>query len=312
MNRAFVSPEFRARVARLFQGDEHLRVRGVGDMALGWGLERHPRGERYAYDGLKRGVDPAHPILIFKYTLAGWGNFAFKGRRWRVRPGQVFMTRTPAPYRFGLPARSPEWSFFWVSTHHRYVVERVFSRLLKTSPVFSLADDSPLMGATLNLLGGVLHGRFPDFHAREEALFRWMCECERTLERQIHPPDQREQFLEMARKAVMSRLSRPLDVSAVAAACGLSRTHFSHRFRRATGRSPAAWMAQVRTAEAERRLRETSENVETIAAQCGFGSSTQFGRVFRRHYHMTPALYRASAGTPRRGGGHRELEGDAR
>lgn len=262
-------------------------------MAIGWGLETHRRGEPYAYDGLKRGVDRRHPILIFKYTLEGWGSFAFKGRRWRVRPGQVFMTLTPSPYRFWLPSNSPSWTFFWMSIHHRYVAERVFSMLQKTSPVFALAEDSPLMGAALNLLGGVLHGRFPDFHAREESLFRWMCECERALDRQIHPPDRRHEWLESVRQRVIERLSRPLSVDDLARDRGLSRTHFSHRFRRATGMTPAAWMSQVRVGEAERQLRETGEAVETISARCGFGSSTQFGRVFRRFYHVTPGAYRA-------------------
>jgi AraC-like DNA-binding protein len=301
MNRASVTPAFRERIRRLFEGNEALRVRGVGDMAIGWGLETRTPSEHYGYDGLKRGVQRDHPILLFKYTLEGFGAFSFGERRWRIRPGQVFLAMTPSPYRFWLPKRSASWSFFWISIHHRYLAERVFSMLQKTSPVFVLPEDSPLMIASLAILGGVLLGRFPDLHAREAALFHWLCEYERLTDQQLHPADKREELLDTVKRAMMVKLSRPIDVSAVAASCGLSRTHFSHRFRRATGRSPAAYMAQLRAGEAERHLRETAESVQTVAARCGFGSSTQFGRVFRRFYHMTPAAYRTSSGSPRKG-----------
>ncbi len=300
MNRASVTPAFRERIRCLFGGDERLRLRGVGDMAIGWGLETRTTAEHYGYDGLKRGVQRDHPILLFKYTLEGFGAFSFEERRWRLRPGQVFLAMTPSPYRFWLPKRSASWSFFWISIHHRYLAERVFSTLQKTSPVFALSEDSPLMSASLAILGGVLLGRFPDLHAREAALFHWLCEYERLTDQQLHPADKREELLDTVKRAVMAKLSRPIDVAAVAASCGLSRTHFSHRFRRATGRSPAAYMAQLRAGEAERHLRETAESVQTVAARCGFGSSTQFGRVFRRFYHMTPAAYRASSGSPRK------------
>lgn len=265
-------------------------------MAIGWGLETRAREERYAQDGLKRNVSRNHPILIFKYTLEGLGAFAFGEKHWRLHPGQAFLAMTPSPYRYWLPKRSPFWRFLWLSIHHRYIVERVWPSLLKTPPVFNLPEDSPLMRASLALLDGVLLGRFPDMHAREESLFRWLCVYERTRDQQRHPAGRREELLEAVRRTVMRRLSRPIDVSVLAASHGLSRTHFSHRFRRTTGRTPAAWVTQLRASEAERRLRETAESARSIAARCGFGSPTQFGRVFRRLYHMTPAAYRAVAG----------------
>ncbi len=43
------------------------------------------------------------------------------------------------------------------------------------------------------------------------------------------------------------------------------------------------------------RLRESNENMEEVAFECGFGSRRQFFEVFKQHTGKTPATYRAES-----------------
>jgi AraC-like DNA-binding protein len=81
-------------------------------------------------------------------------------------------------------------------------------------------------------------------------------------------------------------------VRALASKFGMSRAYFSHVFRQRTGLSPAHFLAEVRTDEAARLLRDTDQPVKAIAAACGFVDVSHFTKTFRRLQHQTPASFR--------------------
>ena len=81
-------------------------------------------------------------------------------------------------------------------------------------------------------------------------------------------------------------------VSDLAAAHGLSRSHFSRHFKAATGLAPAVWVRQVRLEEAIRRLLGGSDTLEAVAEAAGFADANHFCKVFRRQYHLSPGEFR--------------------
>jgi AraC family transcriptional regulator len=87
-------------------------------------------------------------------------------------------------------------------------------------------------------------------------------------------------------------LPKALDVHALAAGHGMSRTHFSHLFRARTGLTPAHFATEVRIHEAARMLLETHAPLKQIAAACGFANPNHFCKVFRRIQHVSPKAYR--------------------
>jgi transcriptional regulator GlxA family with amidase domain len=78
--------------------------------------------------------------------------------------------------------------------------------------------------------------------------------------------------------------------------CHLSEDYFIRRFRQSLGQSPVAYIQERRVTLAAQRLLFSSESIEVIAAQCGFGNRFYFSRVFKRHTGVAPAAYR---GVPR-------------
>jgi len=79
----------------------------------------------------------------------------------------------------------------------------------------------------------------------------------------------------------------------LAAEAGVSRRSLSRLFRAGLNVSPADFVERVRTDLARRRLLETSDNVETIAVACGFGSLRRMDRAFARSVSASPNEFRS-------------------
>ena len=91
----------------------------------------------------------------------------------------------------------------------------------------------------------------------------------------------------------------------LAAEAGVSRRSLSRLFRAGLNVSPADFVERVRTDLARRRLLETSDNVETIAVACGFGSLRRMDRAFARSVSASPTEFRSRFKT--NGGQHAAL-----
>ncbi len=86
---------------------------------------------------------------------------------------------------------------------------------------------------------------------------------------------------------------RPLDLSELAEAAGLSPTYVGEFFRNRTGIPLVRRLTTLRIDEARRLLARRPEwNITEIAARCGFEDSGYFTRVFRAATGETPTQYR--------------------
>jgi AraC-like DNA-binding protein len=81
-------------------------------------------------------------------------------------------------------------------------------------------------------------------------------------------------------------------LSDIAAASGLSVSHFSRAFRRSTGLAPHAWLLHVRVEAAKTMLRARDSSLSMIALACGFADQSHFTRVFTRRVGLSPGAWR--------------------
>jgi AraC-like DNA-binding protein len=91
-----------------------------------------------------------------------------------------------------------------------------------------------------------------------------------------------------------ARYFEPLDVGDLAAAAGLSRSHFSREFRRAFGVSPHVYLLTRRLERAASLLLTTDRSIADICFSVGLQSVGSFTTSFRRIYGASPAAYRAA------------------
>jgi AraC-like DNA-binding protein len=259
---------------------------------IGRGMENRTVPSEYYLDGSRRGGDPAHPYFVFQYTLKGWGIYHTRGVDTRVEPEMAFTAVIPGPHVYYLPPASPTWQFFYLVVHHPYVVSRMSAAATQFGAVVQIPHYSLLFAKLVHLFEHLSHEKFRDPHAQELALFDFMIEYERHVHAQQISAPAGDRLLDETRGVVLEKLSRPLSVEDLAAKKGMSRSHFSHDFKAATGLSPAQFITQVRLQEVARRLVNGSDKLEIIARDTGFADANHLCKVFRRHYHISPGIYR--------------------
>jgi len=72
----------------------------------------------------------------------------------------------------------------------------------------------------------------------------------------------------------------------------VSESHLSREFHRATGLTFGEYLTRLRARQAREMLIQTSKSISEIALDAGFGSISQFNRVFRRIYGKPPSAFR--------------------
>ena len=92
---------------------------------------------------------------------------------------------------------------------------------------------------------------------------------------------------------IESRYNQPITVQWLADQMGLERCYFSKVFKERTGKTPAAYLAEVRIEKACSLLKETEEPVSAIAAAVG-QDARNFARSFKQVTGKTPRQYLAA------------------
>jgi len=86
-----------------------------------------------------------------------------------------------------------------------------------------------------------------------------------------------------------ANLTTRLSVPEIATQVGLSQRQLERVFRQCLGTTPTMHYLHLRLHRAQLLLRQTSLQVGTIAASCGFSSQAQFSRAYRGRYSVVPS-----------------------
>ena len=95
-----------------------------------------------------------------------------------------------------------------------------------------------------------------------------------------------------ARKFIKEHSVEELSLNKVAKAAGVSRNHFSEKFKQVTGINFVEYVARTRFENACDLLRNPNLRISEIAFATGFQSLSQFNRVFKRISLKSPSQYR--------------------
>jgi AraC family transcriptional regulator len=98
--------------------------------------------------------------------------------------------------------------------------------------------------------------------------------------------------LELVTAAIAERLDEPISVSMLSSVVGLSRSYFSHAFRRSVGLTPHAHVVRSRIERAMTLMAHSEASLSEVALAVGFADQSHFSRVFRRLTGVTPAHWR--------------------
>lgn len=88
-----------------------------------------------------------------------------------------------------------------------------------------------------------------------------------------------------------------LDLSAVAEACGVSRSHLANAFGSSTGWPVMKYLRARRLSRAADALAGGAPDILSVALDAGYGSHEAFTRAFRDQFGVTPEQVRERGGT---------------
>ena len=107
----------------------------------------------------------------------------------------------------------------------------------------------------------------------------------------INPSDEK---MKAMMRFIHSHYQESISVEDIAREAHISKRVCFRLFQENLHMTPLEYMTSYRLRKACQRLVDTNESITQIAYNCGFGSSSYFGKVFRERYGCTPAAYRKS------------------
>jgi AraC-like DNA-binding protein len=283
----------------------YVRLPGVPPVGvLRWSEARHHLGELPWHPH-------AHDFLVLLYVERGGGSFRVDGREWSLGTGDLFVV---APGEVVTPvgsadAEHPEtWAVFFPSD----VVEPSLPGAFLSWRAHPL-----LFPFVRGVVGGAQRLHVPSveragFSERLAALERELRERRDGYNEAVlaHltlvlvavsrlaadvPSDltlRDEPMLAAVFDAIEESYRRPISLSDVARAVGLTPGHLTTVVGRKTGRTVQQWITERRMTEARRLLAETDLTVEAIGARIGYRDASYFIKRFRRSHGAAPQEWR--------------------
>jgi AraC-like DNA-binding protein len=247
-------------------------------------------GSSYSWDGMKRG---SRDLVIWQYTLSGRGALDFGGRTIPLVPGSGFLVVVPEEHRYYLPGNSPHWEFIYASFNGAEAVRIAGECRRRSGVVQNYPPDGTVVKTAWDLLDRCRNNRLAGPYMASSAAYGFLMHLLAASEKTRASRD--ETLVGMVHDYCLQNISRPVSVEDAARFAGLSRWHFSRRFKKASGRSPHDFITDLKMRMAVRRLQSSRDSVKEISLFCGFEDPAYFCKVFKQTYGAPPAEFRSGA-----------------
>ncbi|XHR30490.1 MAG: helix-turn-helix domain-containing protein [Chthoniobacteraceae bacterium] len=244
-------------------------------ISIPYGVSLESRqSRRYSFDNFRRGPEP---MLIIQLTRKGEGCFFTQGREYPVKAGEAFLAFIPEQSAYYFPKQAPApWKFAWLNIYGDLGLSLFRQFRNQFGPVVALPEGSAAGTAFLRLTKFGNAGKFADVYEASAAGYGFLMEWSRQLTRPLY---QHADPIQAAKAMFSSRFREPLGVKELAAQTGLSREHFSRIFTQRVGKSPAAYLRDIRTNAARKMLQNHQISLSEIALRCGFLSVRNLRRA---------------------------------
>lgn len=155
----------------------------------------------------------------------------------------------------------------------------------------------PLIQEDSNILIGRLLYNMVDFYQNEgiESMFQSSMRIYHIFEYLLKPPvlqTESETPIEESIHYIRQNYHEPLNLNKLAEIANLSPYYYAHCFKEETGYSPMEYVTNTRLEQAKIKLIRTQKNVEEIADEVGYSSSSSFINMFVKKVGRFPKQYR--------------------
>ncbi|HWA73314.1 MAG TPA: AraC family transcriptional regulator [Polyangiaceae bacterium] len=159
--------------------------------------------------------------------------------------------------------------------------------------------EDPKLFAILALIGDEADSRAPRSRLFLEQLIDLLCiqllRAHSSVSAAAHPLARRGLAVWQVKRItsyMSENLAADVTLGELANLVGLSRFHFCHAFRLATGCRPHQWLTRLRMDRARALLRTRELRIIDVALAVGYETQSAFAAVFRKSTGLTPSAYR--------------------
>jgi len=246
----------------------------------------------YDWRGMER---PERNMALFQLTLAGEGVLETPGGTIPQRPGSAMLLTIPGRHRYRFdPGRATSWEFLYLCFTGRELL-RVWREIeARTGGSLRLEQGSQTGAMAADLLSRAAGHRIATPYEASSLAYRFAMQAASEALGGPERARSEDPAMARARRLAEEGYRSGLNVASLAEACGMSRFHFTRRFKAACGLSPSRFLATLRAREAARRLKNTNQSVKEIAFACGFYDANHFAKAFRKETGYAPSEYRAA------------------
>lgn len=236
---------------------------------------------------MRRDRGSAEYIVIVCASGAGWVRLGQEVHRVEAR--QALVVPATVSHEYGADAGDP-WTIWWAHLGGKDVPELIESfGATGSSPVVAVRAVERVV-ALLDEIVLALERAPSPAKMLAAAGAAWKLLTQIAVDQLLPQPGDP---LQRAMAYLEDRLDGSIKVPELAALVGVSPSHLTAMFHRATGGGVLAHHTALRMARARQLLDTTSATVTEISRETGYTDAFYFSRQFRRHHGTSPTDYRA-------------------
>jgi AraC family transcriptional regulator len=235
-------------------------------------------------------------LAAIQYTMSGRGRVRFVERQVSVEPGQAMLLYFPHDEQYWIED-GEQWEFFYLTLAGKEVIRCIRGIADRLGPILKLPADSPTLARAAEACADALEHKIESpYHGSRLAyaiLMELLNESRSQTEVPTRPLRAAPPFVAEVEAYCHQNLAHPIGVAEMAQVAKLSKFHFSRKFRKVWGTSPARYLLRLRLELAANLIRSGGHALKDMAHQCGFSSPNYFGKVFRKSFGVTPRRFKA-------------------
>jgi transcriptional regulator GlxA family with amidase domain len=101
-----------------------------------------------------------------------------------------------------------------------------------------------------------------------------------------------ERLISEVERLMAERFSAPISIQQVAREVGIAPSTLRAQFARVRGKTPSAYLQEIRVRHALNLLRTSDITIEAVALQCGYDSASHLSRHIKRATGKSPGSLR--------------------
>lgn len=232
---------------------------------------------------------------VIHVVTGGRGRYKTASGEYGLSGGSMFVIYPGEETVYQADEEDP-WSYMWIGFNGREA-ENVIREIgfLRERPVIEIEKTEGLAAALERILEA-RHLTFAAAMKRTAAFYDFLALLmEQSRRDGIFKDDPEDRYVSRAVEIIAASYMDRVRISEVADVLGINRSYLSSIFKRKMHMSPQEFLINMRLEKAAQMLRETQDQIGSIAATVGYTDALAFSKAFKQKYSESPSDFRRSA-----------------